>query len=641
MSIAQYLTKFALGITPEGLLSPAKGGTGSTTGGGNSPTITAIAYIGNDTATDTAGGSIVTLTGTNFNVGVTVLVGNTQVSQVTRISATQLTFLAPANAAGSYILYVVNTDGGTALSVPGIQYSGVPSWTTVSGSLGNVYTFASFTSTLAATGDAPISYLVTSGALPAGVNLNTSTGVISGTIPSVVSSTTYNFTVRATDAQNQDTDRVFSLTVLPVTYSVTPAANNINEGSALTLNVTGDGIANGTYYWTVNTNAGDFGTSSGSFTITSNVGSFTVTPTADVTTEGSETFTVSIRSGSTSGTVLATTSSITINDASTAPTITPVSSSVNEGSALTFNVYVSGINYAVYYWVINNTTTGAADFSATQGEVTINSGSGSFTITPTADSATEGAETFTVSLRDGPPGAGGWGNVVATSSTITINDTSIAPNVPTVIGQAFGGGYYAGQISTNGNGIATHYLIVADKTVGESLNNVAWGTYGATVNVTSEIDGPTNSATMAALGSNYSAAQFCENLNTGGYTDWYMPARKELASIYCQLKPTTGDNAGDYGYATAQIEATGVNSWSIPKRTTGYSSVGNPSQTTATNFRSGASSQEFSSAWYWVSTSYTADNRGAWAIYFVSGAESPALSKNGGNSVRAVRRIPV
>jgi hypothetical protein len=536
MSIAQYLTKFALGITPEGLLSPAKGGTGSTTGGGGggtAPTVTSIAYISNDTATDTAGGSIVTLTGTNFNVGVTVLVGNTQVSQVTRVSATQLTFLAPANTAGSYILYVVNTDGGTALSVPGIQYSGVPSWTTISGSLGNVYTSASFTSTLAATGDAPISYLVTSGALPAGVNLNTSTGVISGTIPSVASSTTYNFTVRATDAQNQDTDRVFSLTVLPVTYSVTSATNNINEGSALTLNVTGDGIANGTYYWTVNTNAGDFGTSSGSFTIASNSGSFTVTPTADVTTEGSETFTVSIRSGSTSGTVLATTSSI------------------------------------------------------------------------------------------------------------TINDTSIAPNVPTVIGQAFGGGYYAGQISTNGNGIATHYLIVADKTVGESLNNVAWGTYGATVNVTSEIDGPTNSATMAALGSNYSAAQFCENLNTGGYTDWYMPARKELASIYCQLKPTTGDNAGDYGYATAQIEATGVNSWSIPKRTTGYSSVGNPSQTTATNFRSGASSQEFSSSWYWVSTSYTADNRGAWAIYFVSGAESPALSKNGGNSVRAVRRIPV
>ena len=218
MGISSYLSKFALGITPEGLLSPTYGGTGTTTGagaGGNSPTITSIVYIGDDTATSTAGGDIVTLNGTNFNTGVTVLVANVQATQVTRVSATQLTFVAPANTAGNYILYVVNTDGGVAISVPGIQYSGVPTWTTSAGSLGTPDTSVSFTTTIAATGDAPISYTIVSGALPAGINLNTSTGVISGTTPSVVSSTTYNFTVRATDPQNQDTDRVFSLTVSP------------------------------------------------------------------------------------------------------------------------------------------------------------------------------------------------------------------------------------------------------------------------------------------------------------------------------------------------------------------------------------------------------------------------------------------
>jgi hypothetical protein len=101
-------------------------------------------------------------------------------------------------------------------------------------------------------------------------------------------------------------------------YTLTPAANNVNEGSSLTFTVGGSNITNGTYYWTV-TNSGDFGTASGSFTITSNSGSFSVTPTADLTTEGSETFTVSIRSEGITGTILATSSSVTINDTSTLP----------------------------------------------------------------------------------------------------------------------------------------------------------------------------------------------------------------------------------------------------------------------------------------------------------------------------------
>jgi hypothetical protein len=218
MGISSYLSKFALGVTPEGVLSPTYGGTGTTTGGGggNSPTITAISYTGNDTATNTAGGGTVTLTGTNFATGVNVLVGDVQVSQVSLVSSTQLTFIAPANSAGSYILYVVNADGGVAISVPGIQYSGVPTWTTAAGSLGLADATTSFSTTLAATGDTPISYLLVSGALPSGLNLNTSTGVISGTTPSVSVSTTYNFTIRATDPQNQDTDRAFSLVVAPV-----------------------------------------------------------------------------------------------------------------------------------------------------------------------------------------------------------------------------------------------------------------------------------------------------------------------------------------------------------------------------------------------------------------------------------------
>ena len=207
------------------------------------------------------------------------------------------------------------------------------------------------------------------------------------------------------------------------TYSVTPAFNNINEGSGLIINVAGTNITDGTYYWTV-TNSGDFGTSSGSFTITSNAGSFTVTPTADNLTEGAETFTVSVLTGSVSGTVVATTSSITINDTSTTPvttyTATPAAGSVNEGSGLIINVAGTNITDGTYYWTINNWTTINSDFSNSNGSFTITSNAGNFTVTPTADLTTEGSETFSVSIRSGSIG----GALLTTTSNITINDTS-------------------------------------------------------------------------------------------------------------------------------------------------------------------------------------------------------------------------
>ncbi len=137
MSIAQRLVNFSDGLSADGVLSAAKGGTGTTTGAGSStPTISAIGYSGDDTATNPAGGATITLTGTNFAAGAKVLINTTPVGVVTVVSATQITFTAPQLAAGSYILYVVNSDGSTAIAVPGIQYSGTPAWSTAAGSLG-------------------------------------------------------------------------------------------------------------------------------------------------------------------------------------------------------------------------------------------------------------------------------------------------------------------------------------------------------------------------------------------------------------------------------------------------------------------------------------------------------------------------
>ena len=184
------------------------------------PKVTAIAYSGDDTATNPAGGDTIALTGTGFSAGAKVIVNGVQSSVVSVVSATTINFTAPAMSAGGYVVYVVNTDGGTAILVPGIQYSGTPTWTTASGTLGTASKQTSFTANLAATGDAPITYSITSGALPSGLTLTANTGVISGTTPNISSSTTYNFTVRATDAQRQDTDRAFSIAIV---VSVAPS----------------------------------------------------------------------------------------------------------------------------------------------------------------------------------------------------------------------------------------------------------------------------------------------------------------------------------------------------------------------------------------------------------------------------------
>ena len=140
-----------------------------------------------------------------------------------------------------------------------------------------------------------------------------------------------------------------STTPLVPAYAVAPAANNVDEGSALTFNVTTTNVADATtLYWTA-TNAADFSTSSGSFTITSNAGSVAVTPTADTTTEGAETFTLQIRTVSISGTVVATSSTVTINDTSTTPggsesySLGASSTSLQEGEKTTFTLTTANV----------------------------------------------------------------------------------------------------------------------------------------------------------------------------------------------------------------------------------------------------------------------------------------------------------
>ena len=88
------------------------------------------------------------------------------------------------------------------------------SWTTASGSLGEINQGRVESKTVVATTDGTgLSYSLVSGTLPTGYSVNSSTGVISGNASGLgdYTSATRSFTIRATNAQGKYADRAFSI----------------------------------------------------------------------------------------------------------------------------------------------------------------------------------------------------------------------------------------------------------------------------------------------------------------------------------------------------------------------------------------------------------------------------------------------
>jgi len=111
------------------------------------------------------------------------------------------------------------------------------------------------------------------------------------------------------------------LTADPITYSITSNVSSVNEGNTVGFTVSTSNVPNGTVlYWTTvgNVSSGDFSDSvtSGNVTITNGSASITRTLTSDTTTEGVEYFDLALRTGSISGTIVATSGNVTVNDTS-------------------------------------------------------------------------------------------------------------------------------------------------------------------------------------------------------------------------------------------------------------------------------------------------------------------------------------
>jgi hypothetical protein len=181
------------------------------------PTISSISPDTIDNAEAT-----ITITGSNFTSvpQVEFLNPSTGIwytaSTVTFNNSTSLTVTVTLTVDAQYKVRVENPDGLAILSGTILTVSDAPTWNTAAGDLGTFAgDFSGTLATLSASSDSAITYSETTSALSgAGVTLNTSTGALTTTDFGGISTTatTYNFTIRATDAENQTADRSFSLT---------------------------------------------------------------------------------------------------------------------------------------------------------------------------------------------------------------------------------------------------------------------------------------------------------------------------------------------------------------------------------------------------------------------------------------------
>jgi hypothetical protein len=197
---------------------------------------------------------------------------------------------------------------------------------------------------------------------------------------------------------------------------------------------------------------------------------------------------------------------------------------------------------------------------------------------------------------------------------------------PAVLGEPWGGGFFAGYISHTADGNPTHALIVAPRADGMTTSGGQWKTSQTlTAGTTSDFDGAVNTADIVTAGiADHPAAEFCVNLSIGGFTDWYLPARYELEIAYFNLKPTN----------TANSTSAGSNVYSVPRRDSNYT-LTYPAQTALTAFNT--STEAFTAFTFWSSTQISATF--VWDQNFDTGNTTQGSKTTANRRVRAFRRI--
>jgi hypothetical protein len=355
------------------------------------------------------------------------------------------------------ILVLVAMPGGTS-TVFGYQSTAITS-------------FSAFTSVSG--GTAPYTYYVSSGTLPTGIAINSSTGLVSGTPTATQSSSNVTFSVK-------DANNLVASTTVTVSFTVNSAITAMPGGTSTVFGYQSTAITSFSAFTSVSGGYTPYvysvssGTLPTGVAINSSTGQVSGTPTATYAT-ASVTFTVTDAQGYIAATT--TTVSFTVNAAitATAGATTTVSQQQNTAIA-SFNPFgsVSG-GYTPYTYYISSGTLPTG--------ITQNTSTGLVSGTPTV---VQSAANVVFSVKDSA-------NSVATT-TSTVNFTVTPPPPYTVNYLVVGGGGGGGSGSTlsgGGGGGAGQFLC---------------GSTNLSVGVTYTITTATNAA----------GARFCQTLGANG-----------------------------------------------------------------------------------------------------------------------------
>jgi parallel beta-helix repeat protein len=184
----------------------------------------------------TAGGTTVTISGSNFRSGAAVQFGKIPATSVLVANSDQIQAVVPAEPGGSVSVTVWNSGSQEATATNDFTFIAPPlQITTALFPVGMVE--ASYSTTLAATGGTPgYTWSITKGTLPAGLQLNALTGTIAGT-PTLTGS--FSFIAQVQDAKATSSSAVFSLSVspdpAPTISGISQNSGSTNGGTAVTI----------------------------------------------------------------------------------------------------------------------------------------------------------------------------------------------------------------------------------------------------------------------------------------------------------------------------------------------------------------------------------------------------------------------